>query len=213
MYELKDRQEDLGLLIGSQDVASALDRAIATIWVPFWKTLPKHLCTPRNLISNKEIVFSLIESVGSSIVSEKIALEREIEHYRNDSKYQRQTLLRTVADTAQFASECSAFNISYSADEMLDESTLDTPFDDVDAEPGEDSDPMWKICVVFVNAYGQKKLTHIVTHEEYVEYFAPFATVVRHDPDPEVLTEEFSDLLGPSDRMDFPFDSSGPTLR
>lgn len=222
MYEMPDRQEDLGLLLGIGDLPKALEHALRTVWVPFWSTLPRSLCTPRTLIFNAELLYSLLECLGTTLVSDKLALEREVENFRADSQNQRAVLMRTLSDTAQFAASCQAYNISYSAEDALTSAGLDTPFEAEDsvnsgAEMDFDGDPMWKICIVLANAKSRKKLTHIITHEEFVTYFSSVAEVVSFDPDPEVLAKEFEGLLGPSDSLfsatDMDDSDRGPQLR
>lgn len=216
MYEMTDRQEDLGLLLGLHDVPKSLERALRTVWIPFWSTLPKSLRTPRTLIFNAELLFSLLECLGTTLVSDKIALEREVENFRADSQNQRSVLMRTLSDTAQFAASCQAYNISYSAEDALTSDDLDIPFapdEPADHESGMDfdNDPMWKVSIVLANSKSRKRLTHIITHEEFVTYFASVAEVVNFDPDPEVLAREFEGILGPSDSIFSATDADDPT--
>ena len=37
------------------------------LWIPFWQTLPKDQRTPRTLLENRELLFSLLEHLGSNL--------------------------------------------------------------------------------------------------------------------------------------------------
>lgn len=214
MNDLTSRREDLGLLIGAYDIHVALDRAISNVWVPFWRNLPKELCTPRTLIHNKEILYSMLETVGSSIVSEKINLEEQVKAYKEDQAIQRHAFLRNLSTAAEFAALCEAYDVTYSAEET----DMDEPFASSEDmfEGEEQTDPLWKVCVTFTGARGTKRLTNILTHQEFTQHFAHLAVRVSEDPDPD-FTTELEDMLrdaasNPDDRDGF-FTDRGPTLR
>lgn len=214
MNDLTSRREDLGLLVGAYDIHVALDRAVLNVWIPFWRNLPKALCTPRTLIYNKEILYSMLESVGSSLVSEKINLEEQVKAYREDAAIQRHAFLRNLSTAAEFSALCEAYDVTYSAEDT----DMDEPFiADNDMFEGEDqADPLWKVCITFTGARGKKRLTNILTHQEFTQHFAHLATRVSVDPDPD-FTTELEDILHDAatniDDRDGFFTDRGPTLR
>lgn len=215
MRDLLQHKDDFGLLLGIGNMDVALDHAMNSVWIPYWKNLPRALQTPRRLISDKAIVYSLIEAIGTRIVSERVDLEDQLKAQQQDASVQRHAFLRTLATTAEYAAACEAFDVSYSADET----DPDEPFTDMD-EPFDASDladPLWKVCITFTNAKGSKKITNILTHQEFVLHFSSVATVVSADPDPNYVSEledAFNSFNASSvDDEDDLFSSRGPTLR
>jgi hypothetical protein len=188
MSDLNARKEDFGILLGIDHVDSALDTAMQTVWVPYWKNLPAALRTPRRLIENKDLVYTMLEAVGSRLVSERIDLEDQVKGLRSDIASQRNVFLRDLATTAEFSASCQAFNVSYSPDDT----DPDEPFsgDDDTLFDAEDlPDPMWKVCITFVGPRATKRVTNILTHQEFIMFFAGVSDVVTKDPDPDYTTE------------------------
>lgn len=182
MADLDTRKEDFGLLLGISDMDAALKKAVSEVWAPYWKNLPSHLRTPRHLVTNTDLIYTMLESVGSSLVSERVDLEDQVRGLRSDIAMQRNAFLHDLAVTSEFAASCQAFNVSYSPDDT----DPDQPFNDEDLtfDPEDLPDPMWKVCTTFVGPHGSKKVTNILTHQEFVTYFASISEVVTADPDP-----------------------------
>jgi len=187
MSDLDTRKEDFGLLLGINDMDAALKNAVSTIWVPYWKNLPKELMTPRHLVANTDIIYTMLESVGSHLVSERIDLEDQVHGLRSDITMQRNAFLRDLAVTAEFSASCHAFNVSYSPEDT----DPDQPFSDEELtfDPEDLPDPMWKVCITFVGPRGSKKITNILTHQEFITHFSAISEVVTVDPDPSCATE------------------------
>jgi hypothetical protein len=219
MSNLTTHKEDFGILLGIPNIDASLNAAIQSVWLPYWRSLPRSLQTPRQLANDKEIVYSMLESLGTRLISERVDLEEQLKAQRADALTQRHAFLRTLATTAEFAASCEAFDVSFPAEEHDDES-MDTPFDlDADAEFLADSsiDPLWKVTVTFTNARGSRRLTNILTHQEFVTHFANIATRVSADPDPDYISEledVFNSFNAQSlDDQDGLFSDRGPTLR
>lgn len=219
MSNLTTHKEDFGILLGIPDIDASLDAAIQSIWTPYWRSLPRTLQTPRQLAHDKEIIYSMLEALGTKLISERVDLEEQLKAQRNDAITQRHAFLRTLSTTAEFAAACEAFDVSYSAEEH-DEDSLDTPFDlseDVGFQDDSVIDPLWKVTVTFTNAKGSRKLTNILTHQEFITHFARIATQVSADPDPDYISEledVFNSFNAQSpDDCDGLFSDRGPTLR
>lgn len=212
MEDLLKHKDDFGLMLGITDIDSALDSVISTIWVPYWKNLPAALRTPRRLLEDKGLVYSMLEGLGTRIMSERADLEDQLKAHRADAVMQRESFLRSLATMAEFSASCAAFNVSYEADDL----DLDEPFlVDSSADASDDMpDPLWKVCITLVGARGTKRLTNILTHQEFVMHFSSVATVVDVDPDPDFVSEleDAFNAFAPKSMDDMPFDD-GPTLR
>lgn len=97
------RTEDLGILLGIHDLTKCLEKTMRELWIPFWQTLPRDQCTPRTLLENRELLFSLLEHLGSNLVSEKIALSREVSMLKEAIRQNREESLTEFATLARVA--------------------------------------------------------------------------------------------------------------
>lgn len=135
----------------------------------FLRGLPKKYHDPKfffkMLINNFDFVFSLIESVGTAIVSENIELQDRLDEANDliDGSHERN--LKTMA---AFAKVHPTYRWSYDGNS------------ETISEDDEDDLPTWKVTIDL----GHEKVTTTCDHFEMSTYFAK-AQVVTEDPHPE----------------------------
>jgi len=198
----KATKEDFELLLGLNNVDDALDRVMRDIWVPFWRNLPKELKTPRTLIYNKELVYSMLEALGSNLVSEKATLDYELKCAEDQHKRQNENWLEWFASLATLADSCVAYDDNpFNSQRFNDD--LDSPFlgEEEETDPTQitiklpqqsDDDmtgpysahyPQWKVCLTFVRGENQTVISRELTHEELIRHFGNKVKIVKEDPE------------------------------
>jgi len=183
-----NRIEDLELLLGITSLRNTLDKVIESIWIPFWRHLPKHIRTPRTLLNNKEIIFSMLESVGSRLVSEHVLLFQENKELKTQSNNSREELLATYSALVPYAQSCQVHDFTNPAfDSQYDDfNDLENIFSDEDIvgintdseQRKEDLTPYWSLRITFIKNGKTFILEKILSHQEYVMHFADKSEVV-----------------------------------
>jgi hypothetical protein len=168
-----NRAEDFCIIAGIDMIdfiPAGMDQALAT-FDRFVEALPEKLCNPtsfkRIILRNPELVYSLIESSGSSIVKKNVDLNDEIKAASNMLDHQREVHL---CDLSTMSKELSLNVERFSIYET----------GDVDKHEDEDDLPTWQITVYA----GKKKITHRIDHFEMSKFF-PHSVQVTTNPDPD----------------------------
>ena len=198
----KATKEDFELLLGLNNVDDALDRVMREIWVPFWQNLPKELRTPRTLLYNKELVYSMLEALGSQLVSEKATLDYELKCAEDQHKMQNNDWLEWFASLASLADSCVAYDENPFNNQHFND-CLDSPFfgeeentdptkiviklpqqsDDDMTGPYSSHYPQWKVCLTFIRGENQTVISRELTHPELIRYFGNKVKIVKEDPE------------------------------
>jgi hypothetical protein len=183
-----NRIEDLELLLGITSLRTTLDKVIESIWVPFWRHLPRQLRTPRTLLNNKQIVFSLLEALGCRLVSEHVLLFQQYKELKSESNTIREEMLAHWAALVPFAQRCQVYNFTNPSNGIIDEVEFDdlqNIFSDDDiagcSEPSvneRNSGPYWSLRITFSRDTRAHHLEKILSHQEYIMHFADKAEVV-----------------------------------
>jgi hypothetical protein len=189
-----NRAEDFCIIAGIslQDfLASGIESALR-VFDTFIESLPPKYSEPvvfkRMLLKNPELVYSMIEAAGSTIVSRNVELADEVKSASNMLDHHRELHLRDLSD------------ISLEMNLRTERFSL---YEAGDPDDADDDFPTWQVTVFC----GSKKITHRVSHYEMSVFFNHAVTVSENpDPDYEGLDGETS----PLDDIDNRFDDTVP---
>jgi hypothetical protein len=195
-HESKERAESFCILTGldpEKFLVSGVYEALK-VFDEFVKHLPRNLLDPikfgKVMQNNPELLYSLLEASGTSIVSELNELRDQVKDAHammENQRIDRLELLRDVAPYFKTVKYCLGTDEDHEEVSVLSEDeTEDLPF--------------WKITIALKNG---TKITNILDHIEASQYF-PGATIVEEDPDPNYDGPDSFDR--PTDDIDFASD-------
>lgn len=170
---LKSRAEDFSIIAGL-DLDQFTDVGIVEairVFDTFVKGLPQRFLEPQKfakmMVSNVEFLYSLVEAVGSSLVSENVSLKDQLKD------------AHAMMDKARIETLCNLRDLSKSATTL--KYLMDGDEEHSFSESDDEDLPYWKITIVLPD---DKKITHILDHIEASQYFN-HAQRVEEDPHPE----------------------------
>lgn len=197
------RAEDFCIIAGIdlQDFLTTGIEAAIKVFDTFVETLPPKYndkaVFKKMLLKNPELVYSMIEASGSSVVSRNVELVDEVKSASNMLDHQRELHLRDLSD----------LSINLKTERF---SVYDSNNDDESTDVDEDDFPSWQITIHCPSGTTTKKITHRVSHYEMSVFFN-HATTAIENPDPDYdgadgdvsplddVDQRFGDLDAPSD--------------
>lgn len=185
--DLANRYEDLGILLGLDNIRSRVAQAVKNVWVPFWVSLPLNQQHPRTFQANPDIILHMLHVLGSELVAKRHALREALDEAVRDLLESYHRAAESFREWADVATSVHVFNTAAhqhagETRDMLAEFGSGVFASTVPPYRNSFGDGLeWKVTLVFTGKH-EVKISRFFTHHDVVQYFGDLP-VVRESRD------------------------------